>query len=221
MKVWVTRDEPLDGPLCTALIQQGLEPVLEPVVRRCIIADLSDQIAQLDVDDWLVLTSPFAIETIDPSCVRCRVAVVGEASRKLAQSRGLRVERTSPDQTGRGLFDSLNADPAGARHVLYPRSSKAAPPDCPSIPIDAPVLYETSQIPFDQTVAQRTDVVILTSPSAAQAVASISPLPPIASIGPTTTSALRARGIDPWLESPEPNFPDLAAAIAATWQQSR
>lgn len=221
MRVWVTRDEPSDGPLCSALIGQGLEPVLEPVLRRRIIADLSDQIAQLDVDDWLVLTSPFAIKAIDPKGVRCRVAVVGVASQKLAESRGLRVERTSPDQTARGLFRSLDADPARARRVLYPRSSKATPPKCTSIHVDSPVLYETVQVPFDQTIAQRTDVVCLTSPSAAQAVASISPLPLCASIGPTTTAALRARSIEPWLESPEPNFTQIAAAIAAAWQQRR
>ena len=217
MRVWVTRDEPSDGPLCSALIRQGLEPVLEPVLRRRIIADLSDQIAQLDVDDWLVLTSPFAIEAIDPKAVRCRVAVVGGASQKLAESRGLRVERTSPDQTACGLFESLDADPARARRILYPRSSKATPPSCTSIHVDSPVLYETVQIPFDQTVAHQTDAVILTSPPAAQAVASISQLPPCASIGPTTPAALRARGIEPWLESPEPNFPQIATAVAAAW----
>ena len=90
MRVWVTRDEPEDGPLSNALRARGLTPVLEPVIEQRLVCDPAQAIGSLSRDDWLVLTSPFAIEGVR-SCdaVRIpRVAVVGEPSARLARSYG-------------------------------------------------------------------------------------------------------------------------------------
>ena len=64
MIVWVTRDEPPDGPLSTALWNAGLEVVHEPVIEKriCHTGSASEAISRLSANDWLVLTSPFAIE---------------------------------------------------------------------------------------------------------------------------------------------------------------
>ena len=55
-------------------------------------------------------------------------------------------------------------------------------------------------------------VVAVASPSAARAVGRVDL--PFASIGPTTTGALRELDVEPWAEACEPTFTALAQAIA-------
>ena len=213
MRVWVTRDEAADGPLSQALRDAGLEPVLEPVVSRRALTDARDEISRLGPDDWLVLTSVFAVEAVAVEPARVpRVAVVGEASRQAALALNLRVELVSADGTAAGLFTQL-ADCAGGTTVLYPRSSAAeAPVPAAEVHVVSPVLYETAPRSWRQGVIGEVDVVAVASPSAVRAVGSVDL--PFASIGPTTTAALRESGIEPWVEAAEPSFEALARAIA-------
>jgi uroporphyrinogen-III synthase len=212
MRVWVTRDEPDDGPLSTALREAGLEPVLEPVVDRRVLDDARDAIARLGPGDWLVLTSTYAIGAVDvgDGCA-APVAVVGEASRRAAIARGLRVELVSPTGTGEGLFRAL-AERARAGTVLYPRSSLAAVPGMPpEVTVQSPVLYETVVRSWRRGVIDEVDVVAVASPSAVRAVGPVDL--PIASIGPTTSAAVRGLGVEVWVEAREPSFGGLAEAI--------
>ena len=214
MRVWVTRDEAGDGPLCTALVRYRLQPVLEPVVERRVVADPAEAVGELGPDDWLVLTSPYAIEAAACESARVpRVAVVAEPSRRLAESLGLRVELVSSGGDGKSLFAELRTRATSGK-VCYPRSSKApVPASWPGVELRSPVLYETSAREFDRQVVNRVDVVSVASPSAVNAVGKLDL--PFASIGATTSAALRKIGIDPWLQAPEPSFELLAAAIAA------
>ena len=96
MRVWVTRDEGPDGALAAALREAGLTPVLEPVIARRAITDAREAIAQLAADDWLVLTSPFAIASVAADVARVpQVAVVGDASRAAADALGFRLALVS------------------------------------------------------------------------------------------------------------------------------
>ena len=109
-RVWVTRDEGSDGPLSAALLAHGLQAVLEPVVTRRVIADPAEAVGQLGPDDWLVLTSPYAIEAAACPAARVpQVAVVAEPSRRLAESLGLRVNLVSSGGDGRSLFAELRS----------------------------------------------------------------------------------------------------------------
>lgn len=216
IKVWVTRDEGADGPLATALRRAGLEPVYEPVIERRIVADVIREIEGLAPQDWLVLTSAFAIRAIPADKLRCRVAVVGEASRAEAGVRGMRVSLVSPDGTGAGLWKALAADLSGASRVCYPRSSRAdGPALLTGVTVTSPVLYHTAARAADPARLAGVDVATLASPSAVEGVLKLLPGVRCASIGPTTSAALRARGIEPWVESPEPSFDALARAIAS------
>lgn len=220
MNVWVTRDEGSGGSLSTALSAEGLTPVLEPVVMRRLIDDAADAIAGLGPDDWLVLTSVFAIQSVpqEPAQVP-RVAVIGEASSRVARSRGFRVELISPQHGAKSLFDALKKIAHDGR-ILYPRSSRAAPPQAwQGIKLESPVMYETVAHQFDRTVIDRVDVVSVASPSAVEAVGAVDR--PFASIGPATTSALNAIGVTPKIEAPERSFRSLAQAIAAYAGDSR
>ena len=60
-RVWVTRAEGEEGELATELRQCGLTPVVEPVLEMHLVHKTLDDIAALQSNDWLVLTSPFAL----------------------------------------------------------------------------------------------------------------------------------------------------------------
>jgi uroporphyrinogen-III synthase len=213
--VWVTRDEPEDGELCRALREVGLEAVWSPVLQRRLRPDVIDVVRGLQRDDWLVLTSRYAIEAIPAAFVHARVAVVGQASADAARAKGWRVERESPDGTGRGLWDSLRSDMAGARRLCYPRSSLAPWPEpIKGVDMSSPILYETAPKPFDLITARRVDIVTVCSPSAAEALSSVPQLPRAAALGPTSAAALRRFGIEPWLEVRNATFEAFAGAIA-------
>ena len=220
MRVWVTRDESPDGPLTTALRGAGLTPVLEPVLTRRVVDDAAGTITTLGADDWLVLTSVYAIESVAAEPARIpRVAVVGEASQSAAEVKGLRVELVSRGGDGASLWDELKTRATTGR-VCYPRSSLAkAPAPWPGVELLCPILYETVPRPYDSAVANRVDVVAVTSPSAVEAVGPLTL--PFASIGPTTSDALRSIGIEPWVEAPHRSFASLAEAIAGQSDSSR
>lgn len=212
MRVWVTRDEPNDGPLSAALRAHGLVAVTEPVVERRIVPETLSFIDRLGRDDWLVLTSPFAIQAAACDAARTpRVAVVGEVSRQVAETHGMRVELVG-DGDSDSLFSRLR-EIAHTGRVCYPRSSEAEPREAwAGVELNCPVLYETTARAFDAGVMERVDVAAVASPSAVRAIGAVDLR--LASIGPTTSAAIHAIGCEPWLEAPRPSFDALAAAIA-------
>jgi len=215
MRIWVTRDEPPDGPLAAALRARGLTPIVEPVIEKRLACDPAEAVGALGPDDWLLLTSPFAIESVAgvPAARVPSIGVVGEPSAKLAASFGLRVALVSPDGHGAGLFAELRRR-ARDCIVCYPRSSLAAEPaGWIGVELRSPVLYETAARTFDRTVLDRIDVVAVASPSAVQAIGRVER--PYASIGRVTSAALRNLGIEPWVEADPPSLDALAEAIAA------
>jgi uroporphyrinogen-III synthase len=216
-RVWVTRDEPEGGPLATAIAQVGLVPVWEPVLETRVVGDAAEELAELCPDDWLVLTSPRAIQAValGPSRVP-RVAVVGAASERLAREREFRVQFVSPTGSGEGVWEAM-AELAEGRRVCFPRSSLASVPELAGIEVVAPVLYEPRSRAFDRMVIGRVDVAALVSPSAVRSVAErVGRLPiPAASIGPTTSAAVRGAGGEVFVESPDRSFLSLARSIVA------
>ncbi len=217
MRVWVTRDEPPDGPLTTALRAAGLTPVHEPVLTRRVIDNAADLISQLSPDDWLVLTSPYAVESVAVEPARIpKVAVVGESSAKAAQALGFRVELVSEGKDAKSLFNELQRIVTSGK-VCYPRSSLAKPRDAwADVELISPVLYETTPREFDASVLDRIDIIAVTSPSAVTALYSAKlnlGAHRFASIGPTTSTALRQINLEPWLEAPHRSFDSLADAI--------
>ena len=220
MKVWVTRDEEPGGALSAALKAVGLKPILAPVIMRRVLTDAREEMASLGPSDWLVLTSVYAIEAVAADVARVpRAAVVGEASRRSAESLGLRVELISAEGSGRDLFERLRELARGAK-VCYPRSSLAELPDLPDdIELISPILYETSARNYRPGIIDEVDAAAVASPSAVHAIGVIDL--PLASIGVTTSAAIRTLGMQPWVEAPTPAFDALAKAIADQAQSSR
>ena len=210
MKVWVTRDEHANGPLSTALRAAGLTPLLAPVLARRVIEGAARAIAELGPDDWLVLTSAFAVEAVP--VVSAKVAVVGESTGRAARAKGFRVELVGSGNGSAGFLAALRGRCQRGR-VCYPRSSLASPPDAwDGVELVSPVLYETCPREFDRTVIDDVDVISVASPSAVCAVGRV--VGRYASIGPVTSAALRDLGIEPWAEAPRRTFGSLADEIA-------
>ena len=214
MRIWVTRDETPGGPLSAALAAVGLTVVCEPVLQRRVINDAAETISRLSPDDWLVLTSVYAAEAVRADRARIpRVAVVGEASRRVSKARGFRVEHVSAGGDGKSLLGELRAR-VNRGKVCYPRSSLAEPPEpWAGVELLSPVLYVTSGRTYDRSVLDRVDVVSVASPSAVEVIGALER--PFASIGPSTSAAVRKTGIEPWVEAPHRSFESLAQVIAA------
>lgn len=220
MIVWVTRDEGPHGPLSKALCEAGLESAFEPVIERHVVGTATDEIQRLGADDWLVFSSAFAVKAVDRKLAQApRVAVVGPGTRDAARRRGFRVEWVGDHGGSAALFKMLR-ETAQSGVICYPRSALAeVPQPWAGVKIISPVVYETRKRSFDRGIVARIDVVAVASPSAVDAIGPIDR--PFASIGPTTSAALRRHGIEPWLESPDPGFSALAASIAAQSPPSR
>lgn len=214
MRVWVTRDEDADGPLSMALQAAGLSPVLEPVITRTVRPAGVAALEEIAAGDWLVLTSPLAVATAATvaAAVHARVAVVGAASAKLARLHGFDVALVGSDGHGETLRKEMAAQ-IDAGTVWNARSSEARPLARWSsrVTLRDVVLYETVARPFDAGVAARVDVVVCASPSAARSLGKTDL--PVASIGRSTSAALRRLGIEPVVEAVPPSFAALAAAL--------
>jgi len=215
-RVWVTRDEGQDGPLCTALRAAGRVPVLEPVLELLQVLEPSALVRPLQAltrRDWLVLTSARAVEALPRVSVDARVGVVGRATRQAAEAAGLSVALESCDGTGAGLWKELDRRAGRGARVLFPRAELAEVPVLPGVDIDAPIVYATHTRTFDRTVAARVSAVTFASPSAVRVAAeALRGRRLVAlSIGPTTSAALAA--VAPELDvrqAAEPTFGALA-----------
>jgi len=221
-RVWVTRDEDVDGPLSTALCAAGHIPIVESVletVRLLPPSALETQLAALGPEDWLVLTSARAVAGLPRVPVVCLVAVVGEATHEAATRRGLTVTLVAPDGTAQSLWRALSVRAHG-RRVLFPRSELAKVPSLPGIEVAAPALYTSRPRTFDVGVVERIDAATFASPSAVQAARAALELLvqraiPIVSIGPTTTAVLRACGVPAPREAATATFAAVAADVTA------
>ncbi len=216
MRVWVTRDEPVDGPLSAALREAGQDVIHAPVVQRTVVGDPRELLAGMREGDWLVMTSPFAIEAIPVDVAsRGRIAVVGGPSRRAAERRGLTVAFTPSEPTGACLFRELAqkiGSGGSSSRIWYPRSAAASEPDLPeNVACISPVLYETDAITYDEALVAEAEMIAFASPSAVRGVRGI--VAKTASIGPTTTAALGERGVTPDVIATTPSFAALARAI--------
>ena len=208
MKVVVTRRRAQAGPLVRRLEGLGLEVVECPLIE----IEPLDEPATVDASgyDWVVVTSAngaelFAGRREGPLP---RVAAVGPGTAETLRSLGIEPALVPRVSTQEGLLDELPR-PAGRVLVVGATGSRRLLTD--ALGADFVPLYRTRLL--DPPVPEG-DVVVLASGSAARSFAALnSPLPAV-SIGPTTTRAARAAGLDVIAEARTHDLDGLVAAVA-------
>lgn len=211
--VVVTRPVGRERPLVARLRALGHEVTHVPLVEIELLGD-----GPVDVTgyDWVVVTSVTGARELrrrmrgSPG----RVAAIGQATADAFGGADLIASSSTqegllaamPPRPGRVLF----AGAEGARRLL-PESLSA----------DVVTLYRTRELVVPGPLTG--DLVVLASASAARALAASGSRLPAVSIGPETSSAARALGIEIVVEASGPDMETLAAATdrAATMLAAR
>jgi uroporphyrinogen-III synthase len=247
--VAVTRDETHDASLSERLRELGAEVLALPTIAIDPAEDpepLDRALARLGDFDWLVFTSPNAVDALASrpgwprlSSATLRVTAVGaQTARRLAES-GVPAGLTGlPEDAGAAATAAAIIAAGGGslrgRRVLWPRSSIGRPALqemllAAGAEVTAPVAYRVRPLADNaRTLAHelasgRVDAVTFLSPSSARSLASartpadlgwlLESGVTVASLGPTTSEALRRLGAPPALEPAERSAAALAEAL--------
>jgi uroporphyrinogen-III synthase len=215
MRVIVTRPCAQAEPLAAALRARGFEPVLCPVIE---VEPTDDEPIDVRGYDWVIVTSANgAAELARRADARpARIAAVGEATAAALADHGLRADFVPevasqdgllaefPRPVGRALF--VGAE--GARRTLAQR-----------LPAEFRPVYRTRPTRVSRLPAG--DLVLLASASAARAWGALGSRAPAITIGPQTTKAARAAGVDVVGEAKTQSVGGLVDSAAAWRALSR
>ncbi len=246
--VAVTRAEEGIGSLASALARHGCDVFALPTVAFAPpddLAPLDDALERANEHDWLVVTSPHAVDVVSsrPAWAALRrratpaVAAVGPRTAvRLAQA-GVRAHLVAEDPGAGGLVSALRERLGSAlaeKRFLWPRSDRARRELADSLRASGAVVTEVvayRTLPAEPTTAGaflrllergEIDAVTFMSPSSASGLAralgtdSLRVLAEhalVASVGPTTSEALRELGAPPAAEAETRTAAGLADAV--------
>lgn len=204
MRIVVTRPEGQEEELVGRLESLGHDVVRCPLIA---IEPLGDEPIDVSGYDWVVVTSANGARELRRRArgQMPRVAAIGDATAAafggadlvpaVSTQEGLLAELPRPP--GRVLFAAAE----GARLLL---------PD--ALAADVVALYRTREL--HPAVVPAADLYVLASPSSARALGAVRSGVPVVSIGPETSRAARAAGLDVVAEAVEHSAAGLTAAVA-------
>ena len=208
MRIVLTRPEGQNEALAERLRALGHAVVVCPLLA---IEPLGDEPIELDGYDWLVVTSANGAREVGrrgrgrPR----RVAAVGPGTAAALREHGYEVDLVPRVSTQEGLLAELPRPPG---RVLVAAAEGARRLLVDELDADFVAVYRTIELQPGQLLAG--DVVVLASGSAARAFASLGGGIPAVSIGPETTRAARAAGVDVVAEADTHDLEGLVAAVA-------
>ena len=204
MRVVVTRPRAQARPLVAALQAAGAEVVECPLIE---IERTSDAPVDAAGYDWVIVTSP---NGADELAARGRnlpaVAAVGPGTAEALRAHGIEPAFVPRESTQDGL---LREFPRPAGRVLFAAAEGARRGPIDALGADFAPLYRTRLL---TPAPPDGDVVVLASGSAARAYAGIGGALPAVTIGPETSRAARACGLQ---VAAEAAIHDLAGLVAA------
>jgi len=204
VKVVVTRPRGQEGEISARLESLGHD------VLFCPLIEVEPVGGAVDVSgyDWVVVTSPNGARELRERMrgTPARVAAIGAATAEVLGGADL-VPRVS---TQEGLLAEL---PRPAGRVLFAGAAGARPLLADELGADVVTLYRTVELEPEHVPDG--DVVVLASASAARAYARTGAAMPAVSIGPETTRAARAAGVEVVAEAETHDLEGLVAAVAA------
>ena len=239
LRVVVTRAAHQADELASILEERGAEVLLLPVIGIAPPADpraLELAAEQAHQYDWIVFTSANAIHAfigaLPPkwSGIGPRIATVGSATRAIAERAGLQVSLTPERYVAEALVESFGSEDLAGRRILIPSAAVTRDVVAPALRARGAIVEvveayrnvipdgagaraaEIFREPFPDwvTVASTSAVENLVRLTGTQNLARVK----IASIGPVTSSAVRAHGLNVAEEAVPHTMLGLAESIA-------
>jgi uroporphyrinogen-III synthase len=207
LRVIVTRARGGLEPLASRIEALGHEVVRCPLIE---LEPVGPERVELDGYDWVVVTSSYgARELLRRSSGRLgRVAAIGPGTASALREGGVEPVLVARVSTQEGLLDELPGQPG---RVLFAGAERARPLLVEQLGADFVPLYRTRTLTPDPLPDG--DLVVLASASAAEALAALDLSIPAVSIGPETTRAARAAGIDVVAEAETHDLDGLVEAV--------
>ena len=208
LRVIVTRAREQMEPLGSRIEGLGHDVVRCPLIELEPVGP-----NQLDVDgyDWVVVTSSYGARELlrRSKGTLPRVAAIGPGSAAVLREGGVEPALVARVSTQEGLVGELPSPPG---RVLFAGAERARQLLVEELGADFVPLYRTRALRPDPPVG---DLVVLASASAAEAFAGFGlPLPAV-SIGPETTRAARAAGVNVVAEAETHDLDGLVEAVRA------
>lgn len=239
--VVVTRATSQASSLVEALTARGAEVVAVPVIAveeaadggaalRTAVADLAGS----GTWDWLIVTSTNGADRVGPlvapgalPAAGVRVAAIGPGTADALARHGIATDLVPDRFVAEGLLAAFPAPPSGGGRVLLAQAAGArrvlrdglAAAGWDVVAVEAYRTVHPSPPADVVDRARRADVITFTSASTVTgfvAAVGIDAVPPVvASIGPITSDAARAVGIDVSIEADPHTIPGLVDALVA------
>jgi uroporphyrinogen-III synthase len=211
MKVIVTRPRDQAGPLVERLEREGLEVVACPLIE---IEPFDDPV---DVEgyDWVVVTSPNGARELvrRANGPLPQVAAVGPGTAESLRGLGVEPAFVPTESSQDGLLAEF---PRPAGRVLFAAAEGARRGPIDHLAADFLPLYRTRLVQPDRPPTG--DLVVLASGSAARSFAALGVDVPAVSIGPQTTRAAEAAGLQVVAEAGTHDLEGLVGAVlSAAW----
>ncbi|WP_027414863.1 uroporphyrinogen-III synthase [Aneurinibacillus terranovensis] len=138
-RIVITRARSQSGEFAKQIEQLGGEPIIFPVIKTALPADLSELdhcLRTVDSYDWLVFTSVNGVKfffqraqsvhiELAKKITHVRVAAVGTKTAAALSRHGVEVERTAGTFTAEGLLETLKTHVKPGEKVLLPRANIA------------------------------------------------------------------------------------------------
>ena len=207
VRVIVTRAAPQAGPLVARLEALGYEVAACPLIE---IVPLGNEPIDVSGYDWVVVTSANGAEELARrrSGEIARLAAVGPGTAEALRRHGLEPDLVPVESTQEGLLVEL---PRPAGRVLVATAEGARRLLVDELGADFVPLYRTCEMRPEEP--PEGDLVVLASGSAARAFAALGLDIPAVSIGPQTTIAAEAAGLEVVAEAATHDLDGLVAAV--------
>jgi len=213
LRVLVTRPREQARPLVEALAAEGFDVVVEPLIA---VEPLSGEPIDVRGYDCIIVTSANGARELarrmseKPS----RIAAIGPGTVAALDEAGLRAEVVADVHTQEGLVDAF---PERPQRALFVGAEGARSFLAEALDAEFLAVYRTVELSVDDLPPA--DLVTLMSPSAARAYARAGGRAPAITIGPQTTSAAKAAGIEVVAEARSQDVRGLVDSAAA-WRAS-
>jgi uroporphyrinogen-III synthase len=213
LRVLITRPRDQAQPIADALAAQGFEVVVEPLIA---VQPLSDEPIDVGGYDCVIVTSANGARELARRMTAAphAIAAIGPGTAQALSELGLRADVVADVHTQEGLVDAFAERP---RHALFVGAEGARDHLADELDADFLAAYRTVELPVE--VLPSADLALLMSPSAVRAYAKAGGRGPAVSIGPQTTSAARAAGIEVVAEARSHDVQGLVDSAAA-WRDS-